>query len=570
MATQSQVYVGHAAIAATHQLPLDTYLGLFDNIFNSEDFIHWRSDGRSWQLHYIGGPGSGKTTLSAIAAQYLRDMNGSRNVGVATIFIQKDVAFRDQTFIQAFLESLYHQLSYERDDGGLATGAFLSYKQALDVKPARSMAHRLKLLRKAVYPLIMSLQRAFLVVDGIDRCHQSVTDQLEAELSRLQHYGLSIMTTSRFPQYRSGQAMYCDAPDHDLHSPPDVPVTVFWGCKWCWASSKYTICQQCKENGDLCNNCLDGGLLFEPSERLEIDFAVSDRSMRSFVSWDLEREHGDINLKSANDRKPPLSALGRSLRDKPNATEELIEKIVERASGNITIAKLDLDSLANVQSVEAAISSFAGDRLSNNILALFDDVLERIKHLTEHERHITLASILSAVHEDHGARFQDIEKWIRESRLESDAQGHARLTVEEILRAARGFLGLSNCKDQLIYPYHEMLKLYADEHYDEALFWEHAHMRFGRMKRSETVDPSAPGRFGSNAPRQMKAWGGSRGAIRGALKSGDANIPAWSAERTVAWQEGVRNALVQDLQVKRRPQGVPKDIRNLRRQPTMW
>jgi hypothetical protein len=62
-----------------------------------------------------------------------------------------------------------------------------------------------------------------------------------------------------------------------------------------------------------------------------------------FVEWDLEREHGDLGLKSS----PPLSALGISLQESDSATtaKNMAFKIAREAHDNITMAKLGLDAI---------------------------------------------------------------------------------------------------------------------------------------------------------------------------------------------------------------------------------
>jgi hypothetical protein len=41
----------------------DIFEGVFEWIFDDEAFQRWREGKGAWQLHWIGGPGSGKVSL---------------------------------------------------------------------------------------------------------------------------------------------------------------------------------------------------------------------------------------------------------------------------------------------------------------------------------------------------------------------------------------------------------------------------------------------------------------------------------------------------------------------------
>jgi hypothetical protein len=50
----------HPALSDHHDLAFDIYDGLFDYFFESDEYCHWSSGQKLWQLHCCGGPGSGK------------------------------------------------------------------------------------------------------------------------------------------------------------------------------------------------------------------------------------------------------------------------------------------------------------------------------------------------------------------------------------------------------------------------------------------------------------------------------------------------------------------------------
>jgi hypothetical protein len=55
----------------------DIFDGLFDSIFNDEAFKEWREGKGAWQLHCIGGPGSGKVHLLVTYGELLNRLTSS-------------------------------------------------------------------------------------------------------------------------------------------------------------------------------------------------------------------------------------------------------------------------------------------------------------------------------------------------------------------------------------------------------------------------------------------------------------------------------------------------------------
>jgi hypothetical protein len=52
--------VPHAAFVEVYEPPFNIYEQLFDDFFASDEFCHWSSGKKHWQLHCYGGPGCGK------------------------------------------------------------------------------------------------------------------------------------------------------------------------------------------------------------------------------------------------------------------------------------------------------------------------------------------------------------------------------------------------------------------------------------------------------------------------------------------------------------------------------
>jgi hypothetical protein len=60
----------HPALSTTYSLSSDIFPGLFDWVFANDVFKYWSSGISTRQLHYIGGPGSGKVSTASFNIHY--------------------------------------------------------------------------------------------------------------------------------------------------------------------------------------------------------------------------------------------------------------------------------------------------------------------------------------------------------------------------------------------------------------------------------------------------------------------------------------------------------------------
>ena len=108
------------------------------------------------------------------------------------IYIDKHVLDHETVFIEDLLEMLYlslgkttaivHDSSHQVYD---------DYETKRDSSEPPRLKDRLRLLRKAIHLRLRALQnaRAFLLLDGIDRCSQTIRMMLEEELAKLTGMG---------------------------------------------------------------------------------------------------------------------------------------------------------------------------------------------------------------------------------------------------------------------------------------------------------------------------------------------------------------------------------------------
>ncbi|KAH7051071.1 hypothetical protein B0J12DRAFT_661973 [Macrophomina phaseolina] len=468
----------HPALSVSHELPFDFCPGTFDWIFDLEEFEHWIDKVHSWQLRCVGPPGSGKTTLSALALARLRERFRGQKEAVAAIFLLDDVNYSHEgRFCEDLLDSVYCQLSSRQPHPeDLATSFYATYRDARE----HGKQNVLHLLRKALAARLAILERAFLVLDDIDRCYES--SALEAELSRLQELGLKILVTSRVPLNTSVLEYRCDTGVHGKEE-WEVPC-----CKVCWWCSKCKydiICHGCKEAGHVCKSCGKEGLLVEPYEKIDLMISIPDPVLYSFVSFSLESVHGDLNLQIPGQNLPPISPLGSLIRKHAGGTyaEILVNMMVDRAEGNIGFARLLLELVHESCSIEEVEDSIrgAGDRIPKRILDYFDAGIGKIQERpvkAERDLGLKAISVAATCEECCYKTFDEVKQELGEGTRKAGTDHLAPIrVVDDVIRAANGLLVQMEGEDRRVAPYNTYFGIYVRQNYNTALFWEHTLMK---------------------------------------------------------------------------------------------
>ncbi|KAF2468286.1 uncharacterized protein BDR25DRAFT_232351 [Lindgomyces ingoldianus] len=461
----------HPSLGVSRSLSTDIFVDIFDWFFTHPVFDRWQGKGVNWQLHCIGGPGSGKTTLAALVVHHLKGKVHSEGIPVISFFVQEDVYEHETAFLEDFLEILYRELgAYEActQDDSSAFHSEYAFARYMDPSGGRAR-YRIHLIRKSVYSRVSTMMQStpiYLVLDGIDRCSPTLRFLLEMELHDLQQSGLSILLTSRLAVYEQLEAK-CDHQNHNGASDDEEvdldareALDLFLTCRCC----ENVMCFPCFEEGRICGECGTNDELHEQYDHVNVPIGIPDSQMKKFVAWDLEREHGDLGLKSSVHQKPPLSTLGVSiLSDQtPNKALALVQEIVRNVYGNIGFAKARLDLVHEAESLERVEQR--RDQLPANIIAIFDAGLKQIEAQPEEQRDLALKSIAGAGRTSNGVPVPELQRWLGESVSARIRSG------EDILQAARGFL-FSKLRDDpaKIYLCHPTFVYYVVERYHEGL-----------------------------------------------------------------------------------------------------
>jgi hypothetical protein len=188
--------------------------------------------------------------------QHLKEDPDTRHYPIADIHIGKDVPDHHTYFIEDFLEILYNKLAattfIEADHSNDAYDRYSKMRHSFNDAPeGYTSKERLQSLREALYLRLSVLQeaRAFLLLDGIDRCSHLQRVLLNVELSVLLEKGLSILITSRLAVMERFEAL-CEHPDHPVFEYAPLSLNMYYECRVC----EYIVCVPCVDAKRSCPN----------------------------------------------------------------------------------------------------------------------------------------------------------------------------------------------------------------------------------------------------------------------------------------------------------------------------
>ncbi|KAK8080774.1 hypothetical protein PG997_008592 [Apiospora hydei] len=477
--------------AQAHCLP-HMRMPLFD-VEQSAEYRYWKRDDASWQLRCIGGPGSGKTTLSCMIIEDLESSFKGSETAIISVFLQPQpspaVNGSSSLFSTQLLLEIQRQLK-------------IDVPEENDNRPD-SNPEQLTTTDDTIYEWIQDrrklLNRAFLVMDDLDLAFHDAAQyrEFESQLCRLQSLGFKILTTSRVP-YKTVDSRQCDV---ESHSGP-AELRLWWHCETC-GSGAYDICQDCKDSKQGCNNpCSRTGAYLQltiGSDHAGLTLVQEPARVQAYVSHfflpdglsvlvreAIQREHGDLGLDDPAQKKPespsrlpPLSHLGQELMTPANRMAQVAERLVEdtasRSEDHVAIALLRLNHLWRAKTLKEARA--VPDRLPRELLNVFDaGVADIAAQACGIQRFLSLQSIriVGRLIEQIEMPYEELKAELREAWKGDESELNGILEsedgLEQILFAARGFLAsrkIWNCiwvKCYLV-DFH----LYVAENYSEIL-----------------------------------------------------------------------------------------------------
>jgi hypothetical protein len=157
-------------------------------------------------------------------------------------------------------------------------------------------------------------------------------------------------------------------------------------------------------------------------------------TIKDYVTWDLENEHGDLHLEDNATEKPPLSMLGAKLRGsrRPKAAQWFRNQIVDQADRNPALARLRLDGAHENMSAIDDIEALPGE-LPVTLTALFEAGIRGIQNQAAPDAELGLKALAFW-----GSEY-DSEEFLL-GVLAATGIPEDQCTIERVLHATRGFL----------------------------------------------------------------------------------------------------------------------------------
>lgn len=487
----AQFFSIHPALGVPHEIASDIYPQLFDAFFHSEIFGRWLRRKNAWQLYIIGGPGVGKTTMASLTIKRIRaeyEQSFGTKTHVSALFIRDGPIENELAFLEDSLSEVYRKFT---PPGLLAdhTASNMYDKYTYAQNAGRRVSVRIDLISQALQQRCREIQEtgcAFLVIDNIEQCSPSLTELLLRQFSVLQQQGVGVLITSRLRRHGKLEEVYCD-----FHE-PDFDESRLQFYRRCIDCEKHYVCETCDDAEKICVQCGPNTAWAEP-EHLELVIdSIRESSMKSFIAWDLEREHGELGLGS-DAHKPPLSSFGIAFRKAKTgiAGRKWVQEIYESVNGSVVQTKLALDRIHSAPSPDAI--TFSPNRIPANVQALLHAAIKDIEKQPTSQRDLALKSIAAVGkqgEEDVGITLSRLAGLLKGRPHISSKAGVPPRSAEDIFASTKGYLRLMppgyDEVEYAIVAFNRVLFRYANEDYNDALVMANSQLRTSNIPRSFT------------------------------------------------------------------------------------
>jgi hypothetical protein len=355
--------------------------------------------------------------------------------------VVSDVTSDDVALIEDLLIRMYTQLSHaEADTGDEAATLFAQYLKAYE--KGQAISYRLLLLQNCVISRLSSMKCAFLILDGYDRLSQAIQILIHQTFNLFTSQ-LRILMTRRAPQILRSLAVDCD-----ICPEPKKYLNLHWTCQKCKDTvGNFSLCYDCKSRKEICAQCGTDLFFIEPYAHVNFKLQVRKNNMVEFVRWSL-----------------------LSTRALEAENHELIGLLAEQAQGNVTVARLRLESILGRSGSIASSRDRVSDRLPRELVAFFQAAIDKIQDGKEDLGYLTLASIVIAA-ENQGITVVELGEKLRTAFPSVFVSTRPKLTTTaDIITAAGGCLDMIlDSESGEVSCFHEDFKLYVDDDYSTAL-----------------------------------------------------------------------------------------------------
>jgi ankyrin repeat protein len=302
-----------------------------------------------------------------------------------------------KTILGSMLSQIMQEKSPETLPKSLQDAFRISGKGELQPKLSDSCRRQLgkncqdeNCIRDLLYTELKSNGQAFLVVDALDECRESLRYWVYRELITLQEAGVTILTSSRPIEHWKPIEIFCDQCISQGHK---KALRMYWHCKDCDKNPDeqfggFDLCGNCKSSGITCRHGVDH--VFEVKD-VELVIRIPDESLKRFLVSEMNRELGEESVGSIDRRlhsQIPAGRFGRMLQGNKDIIEPLSNSIVEMSDGKFLFAKLYLLTLKTQHNKEGVQNCLRV--LPKTLPDIYDKMIRRIKNQDEEDSKIAL------------------------------------------------------------------------------------------------------------------------------------------------------------------------------------
>ncbi|KAL9109651.1 MAG: hypothetical protein Q9227_005688 [Pyrenula ochraceoflavens] len=345
------------------------------NLLATFEFAEWLK-GQSWHLMCYGKPRSGKTVLSSLILNHLRQKFENSNIAVLCLFFSSKNPHNGS--VEKWLGSLVKQLIQQQASATIPVDLRNDWKQA----NARDEEPTLEQLQKHLEQQLDGFDRAYLVLDAWDECPREAQNDM---LQYLETEKLSKLFTSRIvdedaaPKDKQVTCSVCGKMD----------LKIYFRCKICDAG-QFDACWDCRQKSPACR---DSSHTLKEPDKVVLDITPQCEVLKQYVRELLDKEI-DPSANKIDERlnnRGGTTNLGKVVhKSDPAFSEEIVSTVAEKSGGCFLYARLFIKVLGQKRRKEmkATLKSFPRE-----LEDVYEKTLERILQMAETQRNLGLNTL---------------------------------------------------------------------------------------------------------------------------------------------------------------------------------
>ncbi|MCJ1306603.1 hypothetical protein MMC25_000246, partial [Agyrium rufum] len=436
---------------------LDDYCSKINRArFDDPPFKIWKTENRQWYLRYFGKQGSGKTMFACGVIQHLDEENHH----VVYLFLE-DKLLRKAS-LTALLCRLLKQLIIIRISHQKFDGTLIELRNFLQRQPTSTNQSRSNVVN-CLIEQTNALGRVYFVIDALDQCSATVSEELENDLATLQgdrpEEARVMFTTGE--HVRHVFKILCDE-----CGTSDLPV--YFQCS-SFEAPPSDLCQECFEKKVKCNRG-DSRLFKEPYKLIQVELKPGDDEIEEYITWRVYGKTGDTERIAFDENKTTArlapSPLTNICRKDGSVINMIINAILEQGEASLLYARVVMDRLAHVyfkNEVNEILTQFP-----RKLDVVYKESMQRIMAFNEQDRNLA-SRILARVTIAHRTlTWDELQHVLAAAADDLDLDRVEYTEMHYVLRATKGLIHISDREsNSILHGVHRSLWGYLDGNWRE-------------------------------------------------------------------------------------------------------